>query len=236
MQPLDSQKPEDGYEWKCALNVRLESGIVPSINFGSRADEASLLVLDGLVTESLRFQLLEHLTGDGNFDSTSDHLPTKSWTRDVCDNQSPGFNQPTTSTDVPTAPHKRTFGPTPALLRALEGSSVPSSVELQRRVCALFPDHHVFFQPSDMIEAWPHTDEEEDDDRTSRREGASKSEGRRDDDEREESATRAAAATLDARCTAVLANAAVQGDSYAYHVDADPASFPESEFTDVYGM
>lgn len=181
-------------------------------------------MLDGLVSEDLRFQLLEHLTGDGNFNAASDHLPSDKWARDVCDTPP---DQPAASPSDIIASHRKTFGPAPSLLRALEGGTVPASVELQRRVCALFPEHHIFFQPSDMIEAWPETEEENEGLETGPEALGKEEKGPSDGSDPGDGEG--------ARCTAVLANAAVRGDSYSYHVDADPASFPESEFTDSYG-
>lgn len=36
-------------------------------------------------------------------------------------------------------------------------------------------------------------------------------------------------------CSAFLANAAVEGDTFRFHVDADPTSFPPSQWTHVFG-
>jgi len=36
-------------------------------------------------------------------------------------------------------------------------------------------------------------------------------------------------------CSAFLANAAVEGDTFRFHVDADPTSFPPSQWTQVFG-
>ena len=36
------------------------------------------------------------------------------------------------------------------------------------------------------------------------------------------------AAAASVRCAAFVGNAAVAGDAFAYHVDADPAAFPDS--------
>lgn len=45
----------------------------------------------------------------------------------------------------------------------------------------------------------------------------------------------AAAEAAGADCTAFLANAAVQGDHFQYHVDADPTSFPPGPWTETFG-
>ena len=36
-------------------------------------------------------------------------------------------------------------------------------------------------------------------------------------------------------CCPILANAAVAGDAFQWHVDADPAALPESVWTDTFG-
>ncbi|KAK9822818.1 hypothetical protein WJX81_003308 [Elliptochloris bilobata] len=99
-----------------------------------------------------------------------------------------------------------TWGLTDEALAALAADPPPAMLEVHARLAALFPD-------AEEREAAPAV-------------SLSDPEGMTD---------RKVMADAPVRCAAFVGNAAVAGDAFAYHVDADPAAFPDSPWRARFG-
>ncbi|MEW5307344.1 MAG: hypothetical protein WDW36_009748 [Sanguina aurantia] len=251
--PLDTHPtewvPEDV---KVTLNITLDACIVPvGSGGGARVDFASLVVLDDFFGEQERLSLLDFLTEAG-----WDHdqgPPSEQWERATAD----------------AALMPRTWGLKDDALRRFATASLPAKLEIQSRLCKLYPQFKVIHMPSGSIQsassaadpstasgpnvaehpatgdcggavsnraaapaAEPHAAEPHAADHARPGSdpcplaGASAREGCDADDPDQ-------LATVD--CNAFVANAAVHGDAYSWHVDADPSVMPHSPWTQCYG-
>ena len=140
----------------------------------------AVCVLDGLVDDALRAELMTAITGTRT--ATGPAPPLDKWERTTCD----GDGLPPT------------WGLQPSLLEALQHEPPPCVVEVQTRLARLYPEYTLAHLHQAAIEG---------------------SEGGRGA----------------YRCTSFVANAAVYGDQFQWHVDADPLSFPPGPWRSTHG-
>jgi hypothetical protein len=208
------------------LNIRLDGCIVPSSSAseGARISFSHLIVLDGLVDDVVRNQLQKILiSSDSGDNDTKDgvrHLPPEKWERKTAD----------------MAGAAPTWGLQHHVLQTLLGAGggggesssslkVPDAVlEVQSRLVKLYPEYRIAYLPSQTIQ----THQQQQDDLDLEFKNLKKSKRVRVNSEEPTSS-----GAVD--CSAILANAAAEGDTFRYHVDADPTSFPPSSWTERFG-
>jgi len=98
-----------------------------------------------------------------------------------------------------------TWGVKPEVIHALADGRPKAVIEVQSRLARLYPEYDIFHMPSAAIQG-----------------NARGGQGTEDHDS-------------DVDCSAFLANAAVEGDMFRFHVDADPTAFPPGPWTSTYG-
>lgn len=209
------------------MNLRLDGCIVPSDAEGARLSYSHIAVLDNFIDDATRRELLHFLTGiedappqaEAALAETVDvpaqaprenSLPQDRWERRTAD----------------MAGGAPTWGLKQQLLEELAAGRPPAVLEVQSRLCKLYPEYDVAHMPSAAIQGSSgtlaaHATEESGD--------VSDPVPKRCKVDRPASN----AASVD--CSAFLANAAVEGDTFRYHVDADPTSFPSGPWTEAYG-
>jgi len=217
------------------LNIRLDGCIVPSSSAaeGARISFSHVVVLDGLVDEDIRQEILKILVGtndDGGGDSNNDdgvrHLPSEKWERKTADMAGAA---PTWGLRAHVLKYLLGAGNEQEEEKNTTSSSVPDALlEIQSRLVELYPEYRIAYLPSQAIqthtqqETVGESDQEEDHPQNSRAPDSK----RLKLNEREDSSV---------DCSAILANAAAHGDTFLYHVDADPVSFPPSSWTRSFG-
>jgi hypothetical protein len=183
---------EQGRVWRavtCSSGGKAGSDWIPScaravLNVELGPAREAVVVLDGLVDEPLRAELLRILVGEEQKAGTS-VPPAGRWERTTCD----GAGLP------------RSWGLQPRLLERLERTPPPCVVEVQTRLQRLYPEYHIgHFSMA----------------------GAA-------------GATAGANGDAEYCCTSFVANAAVYGNSFQWHVDGDPACFPPGPWLSTYG-
>ena len=146
----------------------------------------AVVVLDGLLDDTLRNGLLHHLIGEPDLPVLGPSPPTDRWDRTTCD----GAGLP------------RTWGLKPHRLHALEGAPPACVVEVQSRLAKLYPEYAIGHMPRVAAAA---------------------------------SGDRDSMPTLEYDATSFVANAAVWGNQFQWHVDGDPSSFPPGEWLSRHG-
>jgi hypothetical protein len=259
LEPLKTHAIAD-HSWhqqlKVTLNVALDGCIVPTQSGAARVDYSHLVVLDNFLDEPTRQQLLDYITEPGWTSSSSDNSkhaqpPDTKWEQATCD-----------SADAASKPRARTWGLTAAVLRRFAAEDVPAKLEVQSRLCALYPDAVIAHMPSEHIQAGLVVEQQHDhhpeqqQQVTSRQQLEQRQESEQQQqpqdsqldqqqqqpdfqlDHKQQTPQTSAnpAAPIAADCSCFLANAAVHGDCYSWHVDADPSTFPcPSPWTDTFG-
>eukprot|EP00210_Caulerpa_lentillifera_P001733 g1664.t1 len=160
---------------KVTLNICTEACIVPSDEHSARLSLAHVIVLDEFLNQSLQQELLETIT-EKNWTESASSPPGSNWSRETCD-----------QAGLPAS-----WGLQDTVLKQLLSNPSAAMIELQSRLCKLYPEFSIFHMPSEFIQT------------NERSEGV----------------------VYD--CDKFVANAAVYGDSFQWHVDADPWTFPES--------
>jgi probable phosphoglycerate mutase len=116
---------------RVTLNITLDAAIVPSAEEGGcRVDTAHVVCLDDALDAASCDDILARLAGGGGA-TGADAPPHDTWERRTA--------------DTPDAP--RTWGLTDAAMRALESSPPAGMVELQSRLCELYPEYDIRHQP-----------------------------------------------------------------------------------------
>lgn len=121
--------------------------------------------------------------------------PGPKWQRSTCD----------------AAGRPRTWGLSPETLANFMQCQLPAKLELQSRLVKLYPEYQIVHMPADQIQGLsgagnqPSALEES---------GQINQEG-----------TPGHSSTPEVDCCPILANAAVEGDKFSWHVDADPINF-----------
>jgi hypothetical protein len=196
------------------MNLRLDGCIVPSAAAaGARVSYGHIVVLDDFVDEDTRRQLRRFLTADdgagggaaAHAGGAATQLPCDRWERRTAD----------------LAGGAPTWGVRQHVLEALAAGRPGAVLEVQTRLCRLYPEYDIAHMPSDAIQGGEATE------RAAKRPRG----GAAGAPPGPSHATQAPAAD----CTAFLANAAAYGDSFRYHVDADPTSFPPGPWLDAFG-
>ena len=138
--------------------------------------DAALVVLDGLVSETQRASLLALLQGVAPPGGVAPHPPADRWDRKTSD-----------AIGMPPS-----FGFRQSLLRRLQRAPPSVVLEVQSRLCLLYPEYDIKHMPE--LGDGPQ------------------------------------------RRTSFVANAAVHGDCFQWHVDADPMALPrDSRWLDAHG-
>lgn len=252
------------------LNVRLDGCIVPSEASpqGARIAFSQLVVMDDLIDEAQRAELLHFLTAPPGEDQGPGHrasptelgehrvgregaqLDAGTGQRDSMARMAaatpaqPGVCGGTPAPPPPLAlpPHKwerRTtdmagaapsWGVRPAVLAELARMELPAMREVHARLCKLLPSFHIALLPSESIQVGGAGGHDHPQQHHPRQQGAdpgSCCQGA-------VSSPPAPSPSVD--CNAFVANAAMAGDTFAWHVDADPTSFPSpSPWLDAFG-
>ncbi|GLI63184.1 hypothetical protein VaNZ11_005954, partial [Volvox africanus] len=125
--------------WRVLEDVRvvlcaaMDGGEVPSIYGHYRRDAGHVVVLDGLLTDPERRQLLDWLTAKGH--NHAGPPPEGKWERVCVDHEGA----------------KPTWGLQPHVLQALRDHPPPPVVALQSRIAALYPEYDICHMPADQI-------------------------------------------------------------------------------------
>ena len=173
-------------------------GATPAVCAELGASREGVVVLDGLVSNTIRSELLGVLLGEDSAETTDG---ARSGGRTRAADAPPSGRWERTTVDGEGLP--RTWGLRPALLRRLESHPPACVLEVQSRLARLYPEYHIgrlcpsAVQPSGVA-------------------GGLTDEG-------------------SYCCTAFVANAAVYGNHFQWHVDADPASLPPSRWLAAHG-
>lgn len=173
-------------EAKVVMNIRLDARVVPSPANGARIAYSHLVVVDDLVTEVDRAQLLDFITAAGH--DHSHGPPTDKWEKETCD----------------AAGGSRTWGLKHSVLQSLASSELPAMLEIHARLSKLYPDYDIAHMPSEILQHQAAVQAKPDEQHA-------------------------------VDCDKFVANAAVHGDNFDWHIDADPAGLPQSPWTDRYG-
>jgi hypothetical protein len=148
------------------------------------------------------------------------------------------------------------------VLQRFAADDVPAKLEVQSRLCALYPDAIIAHMPSEHIQAGlvqqeqqqhreqelqqqtaqqqPPFHQQQDPEQQHlpqvQQPQQQQQQRRRSQTERKKHVSQQNSDSVTADCSCFLANAAVHGDCYSWHVDADPSTFPSpSPWTDSFG-
>ncbi|GIL61332.1 hypothetical protein Vafri_15808 [Volvox africanus] len=193
---------------KVTLNVTFDACIVPDTTGTARVDKAHLVVLDNFIGEAERTGLLDFITHPG-WDMEAPP-PGDKWDRSTRDS----------ATACPT------WGLRDEWLRNLATTLLPARLEVQSRLQLLYPDYVIAHMPSDEIQI-----------QTRIQETAARQDSARIQILAEDANEDAAPPGSIVDCNQFVANAAMFGDRYSWHVDADPSTLPyPSPWTLAYGQ
>mmetsp|Transcript_2194 Transcript_2194/g.6499 ORF Transcript_2194/g.6499 Transcript_2194/m.6499 type:complete len:428 (-) Transcript_2194:172-1455(-) len=198
---------------RLVLNVVMDAAIVeapPPV--GARVSYSHVVVLDDFIGEDERVELLEAVTAPG-WDHTAGP-PTGKWERSTCD----GAGLPPT------------WGLKADVLESLMTSDLRAVLEVQSRLCLLYPEYDIVHLPSSVIQQRSQVAATQASSRMLP--GASEATPSSFSCPSKTIATGREAAF---DCCPILANAAVAGDAFQWHVDADPAALPPSHWTATFG-
>ena len=242
-----------------ALNVTLDACFVPTSSGtsgsaaevvpgygpkGCRVALSHVVALDGVVDEGMRRGLFERVTAPG-WDDASPTPPTYRWERRTADlyDDDGGTGEATISASggdgdgdgdgthdhSPAPPPPPTWGLTDSAMRDLEDDAAVSDwafLELHARLCELYPEYVISHMPAESLRAPPPKPKRCGDD----------GDGDVGDDGNESSRRGPPLREHHHRCDSFVANAAVHGDGFRWHVDADPSCFPgDCPWTAVHG-
>ncbi|GLI65809.1 hypothetical protein VaNZ11_009432 [Volvox africanus] len=193
---------------RVTLNVTFDACIVPDATGAARVDKAHLVVLDNFIGEAERTGLLDFITHPGwNMELPP---PSDKWDRGTRDS----------ATACPT------WGLRDEWLRNLATNPLPARLEVQSRLQRLYPDYVIAHMPSDKIQIQTRIQD------TAARQDLARNQIPADDANEE-----AAPPGSIVDCNQFVANAATFGDTYSWHVDADPSTLPyPSPWTLAYGQ
>ncbi|GMH32424.1 hypothetical protein BSKO_00258 [Bryopsis sp. KO-2023] len=207
---------------KVTMNVCLEGAVVPTNNDEVRFSFGHLVVLDDFIPDSTRQGLLDLIT-EKDWKATQ-NPPLAKWEKETCDQA--GF--------------PKTWGLKDECLAELAQGDHSALREIHARICKLYPEADIAHMPSESIQntavssASPETDPNavHENPHTQRKEPIPRNESEAPGMENEHG-TDINPRSVD--CNAFVGNAPVYGDSFQWHVDADPSSFPPSQWVDTFG-
>ena len=222
--------PWDPAALRVSMNLRLDGCIVPSEREGARLSYSHLAVLDDFLDDATRRELRDFLVApqeEGGVDTDKDKdtaqdsgagaVPVDRWERGTAD----------------MAGAAATWGIKPHVLAALAEGRPRAVVEVQSRLQRLYPEYTIVHMPSAAIQGGGGGGGGEEE--GSGEEEPTAAARKRARHESPDTITAAAAPPSTVDCCAFLANAAVAGDSFRYHVDADPSCFPPGPWTGTFG-
>uniref|UniRef100_A0A061RJK4 Prolyl 4-hydroxylase alpha subunit Fe(2+) 2OG dioxygenase domain-containing protein n=1 Tax=Tetraselmis sp. GSL018 TaxID=582737 RepID=A0A061RJK4_9CHLO len=176
-----------------ALNVAMDATIVEGCSpDGARVSYSHVVVLDNFIGEAERAELFTAVTDYGW--EGREEPPTQKWERQTCDG----------------AGASPTWGLKASVLCELLGGDNRAILEVQSRLCRLYPEYNIVHLPSDVIQSGVGGVQPSD-------------------------APAGESLDEDFDCCPMLANAAVAGDEFQWHIDADPAALPPSSWTSTFG-
>ncbi|GAX85210.1 hypothetical protein CEUSTIGMA_g12630.t1 [Chlamydomonas eustigma] len=205
LQPMRMQTgvypPKDA---RVIMNAVLDAGEVPSTSLPGqyRQDEGHLVVLDGLCSDSERTQILDWITSPGH-----DHSgvpPAARWEQACVDR----------------AGDQATWGLRPEVLEALQHEPPEALVAVQSRLAALYHEYDICHMPASQLSDGTAVRRRIPDAAGERKEDGAVGEGDEEQEEEEEEEEEV--------LSSFVGNAVMVGDPCAWHVDADPSSFPPS--------
>ena len=186
-----------------------EAALVAELGEGGEA----VVVLDGVVGEEQRAALCEQLTGSTA--PRAEAPPDAQWARTTCDGAG--------------LPHECSWGLRPEVLRHLGASPSEAMREVHARLCRLYPEYTIAHMPRVDAANFPHAAHGGD-------AGAGAANGDGDGGVSVgESGVGNGGGAPSYACTDFVANAPVSGESFSWHVDADPSSFPPGRWLSRYG-
>eukprot|EP00879_Flechtneria_rotunda_P012225 GHRR01012767.1.p1 GENE.GHRR01012767.1~~GHRR01012767.1.p1 ORF type:complete len:420 (+),score=129.30 GHRR01012767.1:107-1366(+) len=264
---------------KPTLNLVLDGCIVPTVAGSARVDYSHLVVLDNFIDEPTRLQLLDYLTEPGWYYADP---PASKWSRSTSD-----------ADEKP-----ETWGLHSSILQQFAAQDLPAKLEVQTRLCMLYPDMIIAHMPTKYIQMglanardsaegeevcvahgydakspsqqqpqgqqyrqheeqphnqhWGHQQHPqqqqvpEQQEHQQHRQHQQQPQGSQSAEQAPQQATaqqhhqqhrETAMQQAAGDCSFVLANAAVYGDTFTWHVDADPMSFAvSSPWVQQYGL
>ncbi|KXZ52552.1 hypothetical protein GPECTOR_9g596 [Gonium pectorale] len=118
---------------RVVLTAAMDAGEVPSIHGAYRPDAGHVVVLDGLLTEAERAELLAWLTSPQH--NHAGPPPGEKWEMSCVDRTG----------------DQLTWGLQPHMLEALRDDPPPPVVALQSRLAALYPEYDICHMPADQV-------------------------------------------------------------------------------------
>eukprot|EP00803_Ostreobium_quekettii_P005945 evm.model.scf_1775.4 EVM.evm.TU.scf_1775.4 scf_1775:24224-27288(+) len=200
---------------KVSLNVALESCFLPTADGGHRVSWGHVVVLDNFIPDAVREKLLGLITMPG-WDHTKGP-PLEKWERETCDQ----------------AGLPRSWGLKDELLNHLADTNDVAVLEVQSRICKLYPEFKIVHMPSNEIQAQNNIPAAICECPALPGSGAATGDTAAAAGKEQQEGDQSKRAHVD--CNAFVGNAAVYGDCYQWHVDADPSTFPPSPWVDRHG-
>mmetsp|Transcript_898 Transcript_898/g.3267 ORF Transcript_898/g.3267 Transcript_898/m.3267 type:complete len:376 (+) Transcript_898:52-1179(+) len=223
-------------EARVALNVALDAKIVPSGD-SLRLDFSRLVVLDNFFGETERAGLLRLLFQP----SPRGNTPHEGHEPDTVAAQEHAPDPPECSWERRTSDQAglpESWGLKDWAMESVEQSCSDAVLEVQSRLCKLYPEFEIARQPPILAgermagnheaEAFGLCSIEEEE--GAKQDGASELREHTD-----MGRPRQGKEDIVVKCGAFVANAAVYGDVFRWHVDADPTSLAPSPWTERYG-
>lgn len=207
-----------------AMNLRMDAAFVHRADGdGARVHYSHIVVLDAFFNEEQRAAMLAGIADQDVAEGGGGaHPPSSSWERQTAD----GAGLPPTWGLQPDAMAQlHTCDAATPLGRAMR--------QVHGRLCALYPEYLIGHMPSDVIQAVMDGGVDG---------GTAQGEERheeREQEEREEEESGASRVSKRARrqvdCGRFVANAAVVGDCFQWHIDADPSMFWPGPWVERFG-
>lgn len=223
IQPLETlpeTPPWDPASVNIAMNLRLDAAFVPRADGdGARVSHSHIVVLDDFFTEAQRVALLAGIADeDVAMGRGGAHPPACTWERRTAD----GAGLPPT------------WGLQPDAMARLQACDAASPMgramrEVQGRLCALYPGYFIGHMPSEAIQGAASEDAEDAEEDV---EDEDNNKPTVDDDNAPPQPKRA---RRQVDCGRFVANAAVAGDCFQWHIDADPSAFWPGPWVERFG-
>ncbi len=220
LETLAESPPWDPSTVRIALNLRLDAAFVPRADgSGARVSFGHVVVLDDFFTEAQRHAMLTGIADEAAAEGRGGaDPPAHAWERRTAD----GAGLPPT------------WGLTHAAMLRLEACDASTPLgeamrQVQGRLCALYPEYVVGHMPSDAIQSAREMQHGDDDEEQSvPQEGVDTKDNLQHDKQApacKKQRTTQQATVDQVTCGRFVANAAVAGDCFQWHIDADPSTF-----------
>lgn len=244
IQPLETlpeTPPWDPTTVNVAMNLRMDAAFVPRADGdGARVAYSHIVVLDDFFTEAQRLAMLEGIADKAAADGQAAHPPQAKWERKTAD----GAGLPPT------------WGLQPHAMAELQACDAAQPLgramrQVHGRLCALYPGYLIGHMPSEAIQGAARADgvlrgEEDEEEGLSvqqhkvhtAHDGTDVCGDADEDDEQQQKEgvqPPAKRARSQVDCGQFVANAAVAGDCFQWHIDADPSAFWPGAWVERYG-